>query len=385
MSTKQPKRILIFGLGLETFSRQLLQGIVQYAHGTRDWMYSIHSEPAGLLDVARVWKPHGLLYRGSRRIWERRLQPHLKVPFVNVGWPEPGWNAPTVGTDQLAVGRMAAEHLLQRGIRRFGYAGVNVPYSQAQLRGFNETLARSGFSCRVLLHSPPRKGVYSPELRVQTTLKWLKSFQFPVGILVSLDPFGIRIAQACARKRLRIPEDVAVVGTGNDEVYCQMMWPALTSIERNGQREGHEAAAILNRLMRGLAAPKRAKLIPPRRLVPRGSTDVVAVSDDYVAAAARFIRDHRAHPIGVQEVAEHVGVSRRLLEHRFRQSLNRTPAEEIRRQRVEHAKALLRETDFKVRDVAEACHFASDRDFWRLFRRVTGMTPSQYRDRERTA
>jgi LacI family transcriptional regulator len=83
--------------------------------------------------------------------------------------------------------------------------------------------------------------------------------------------------------------------------------------------------------------------------------------------------------IRVEDMAREAGVSRRVLERRFVELLDRTPADEIRRVRLERARQLLVETDLALSQVAEMAGFSSQAYFSDLFRRQTKMTAIQYR------
>src|SRR5208283_5644981 len=83
--------------------------------------------------------------------------------------------------------------------------------------------------------------------------------------------------------------------------------------------------------------------------------------------------------IVVPHVAAEVGVSRRVLERKFLKFLQRTPREEILRQRTERAKLLLAHSDMSVEAVAHHSGFLSFTNLARVFRRATGETPRSYR------
>jgi LacI family transcriptional regulator len=102
-----------------------------------------------------------------------------------------------------------------------------------------------------------------------------------------------------------------------------------------------------------------------------------------VVKALSFLRQNPAVQLRVEEVARHAGISRRVLERRFVELLNRTPADEIRRVHLERARQLLVETDMPLSQVAEMAGFASQAYFSDLFRRQLGVTPNQYRRKNR--
>lgn len=373
------KRVLIYGLPFSAANSNLLVGIMRYAYQPARWMFSLHESPQGLLKLVRSWQPQGVLFHGDVPLRFKQFAHSHKVPIVGIGWPKRDEILYRVRSDEQAAGRLAAEHLRACGFRHFGFYGSNEPFNNAQNVGFTNELAKAGFKPRSFRFPPASGGRFSFEKRIGEVIKWLDRFQFPVGILIARDGFAPRIAQACERKGLRIPEDVAVIGVGDNQVHSQLVRPSLSIVERNVQRVGYEAAAMLDRLMDRQPVQATLLSILPRCVVTRGSTDILAVEDKRIAVALRFIRERCPEPVSVSEVAERAHMSRRSFEQHFRETMGRSPAAEVRRLRIEEAKRLLRETDLKVSAVAEACHFKSDKDFWSTFRRVVSTSPYEYR------
>ena len=190
---------------------------------------------------------------------------------------------------------------------------------------------------------------------------------------------GRELIHACRRAELLVPEQVAVLAADNDELLCEACIPSLSGIALTSERIGYEAAALLDRLMRGGRARKRPILIAPTGVLARQSTDTLAVDDPDLARAVAFIRGHAADPIQVNDVLREVPVSRRWLERRFHEVLGRGPGEEIRRVRLQRAKLLLAQTDMAVPQVAEAAGFGSREYLAAAFKEQTGLTPRQYR------
>ena len=90
-------------------------------------------------------------------------------------------------------------------------------------------------------------------------------------------------------------------------------------------RIGHEAAALLTRMIGGSPPPYDRQVIEPLGIVTRRSTDILAVDDKTVAAALRFIHDHACDGIGVPDIVKHVPVSRSTLERRFVRTVGKSP------------------------------------------------------------
>src|SRR4029077_18917384 len=145
----------------------------------------------------------------------------------------------------------------------------------------------------------------------------------PVGIFASNDVCGAQLSEVCHEAGLHMPEQVALVGVDNDDLFCELARPSLSSVAIPAERIGYEAAALLDRLLAGARPPRRPLLLPPVRLVARQSSDVVALDDADVAAALRVIRAHAHVPLRVADVLREVPVSRRALERRFRKALHR--------------------------------------------------------------
>ena len=111
----------------------------------------------------------------------------------------------------------------------------------------------------------------------------------------------------------------------------------------------------------------------------RRSTDALAIDDREVAAAMRFIREHACNGINVDDVLQHMSLSRRTLDRRFARIFGHSPSDEIERLRLERIKQLLAETNYPLPRVADLAGFEHSEHMGTLFRRKTGQTPGEYR------
>ena len=307
----------------------------------------------------------------------------LKIPAVNVWLNSPAKKVPSVLPDFEISGKMAAQHLVGRGFRRFGYMGfLREKDSRLQIQGFRKILKPLGFPFST--HRFPRTGLGGDGLGWERFLegleKWVKSWEAPIGILVGNDLYCRHLIETCRAKGLQVPQDVAIVGTSNEPAICASPYPALTSIDLDCERIGYRAAAMLDGLMKGDEPPKQPAYSPPKGLVPRQSTDSRAADDPIVAKALRFIAENGHERMKVSDIASAVAITRRTLERKFRDSLGRTIAEEIARLRVERAKRLMVETKDSFKALAVDLGFRNADHFYKVFSRVEGITPSQYRN-----
>lgn len=187
------------------------------------------------------------------------------------------------------------------------------------------------------------------------------------------------VLEACHRLGRRVPDDVAVIGVNNDDVMCELANPPLSSVIQGTHRIGYEAAALLDRLMGGRCRRPTWILVEPVGIVTRRSTDVLAVEDDKVIEAVRFIRDHIADGLQVADVARHVRLSRAALDLRFRLALGHTTHHEIHRAQVARAQGLLTTTDLPLKQVAQNAGFSSVQYMTTVFRLEFGHPPGHYR------
>ncbi len=212
---------------------------------------------------------------------------------------------------------------------------------------------------------------------------WLRDLPKPVGILAQNDLKGRDVLYVCRTAALRVPEDVAVIGVDDDEVLCHLTPPPLSSVRQDSERIGYEAARMLDALMRGEADTPTDVALPPLGLVTRQSSDIYAIEDRDVVTALRLMRDQLSEGIDIRDVLEHVPVSRRWLEKQFQRYLGRTPAEELRRLRIERAKTRLVDSTMSMLEISLNCGFSSQATFSVSFKREVGMSPATYR-RQRT-
>ena len=208
---------------------------------------------------------------------------------------------------------------------------------------------------------------------------WLKSLPRPVAIMACNDICGRQVLEASLGQGLNVPDDVAVLGVDDDGLICNLANPPLSSVAFNLEQAGYQAAEVLDGLMAGRIREPQRIMVPSLWVVARRSTDVIATDDRHLSGALRFIRDHARHAIGVSDVVQQAGLSRRGLEIRFRQILGRSIRSEIERVRLAFAKQLLLETALPLQRIATLVGFGSLPYLSNVFRRETGLTLAQFR------
>lgn len=363
------------------YGRRILGGVARYLRSHRPW--SIFLEQHELGSRPPAWlasgKWDGILSRPTDPELAAVFR-HMRVPVVDLNDLHAGLGLPWVGSDHPAVGRLGAMHLLERGHRHFAFAGFSGELWAAQRRdGFRTTIAAHGYSIAVF--ESHWRGDAAPrwDEDLQKIERWLSQLPTPLALMTCNDVRGLHVLDACNRLGLLVPEQVAVVGVDNEDILCDLSNPPLSSVAPDPERIGYVAAETLDGLMSG-KHPRQPRIsVEPIRVVSRRSTEALAVEDQVVMAAMRFIRERAVLGCRVTDVARHVRVSRSVLERRFRRHLKRSPQAEIRLMQLDRVKHLLTETDFTLEQIAAACGFEHPEYLSVLFKRTTGLPPGQYR------
>jgi LacI family transcriptional regulator len=364
------------------WSRGVLRGFMAVAH-ERGWTVLHHHPPADLDRPASNFGPAASVIGPDT---DRRSLGHLaRSSLVSVALDLSADGIASVCPDEAAIAALALEHLLATGLRRvttFRLDGAQ--HAVARERAFLEGAREAGASISVgwgSYEAPPDWKAEKPEAIVA----WLSSLPKPCGIFTCTDRWATIVVRYIRLAGLRVPEDLALVGVDNDVVECELMAPPLSSVVVPWQELGRRAAKLVELSLSGESIGGQRLLTSPVAVIPRRSSDVLAIDDELVAKAVRWIREHAGQRLTVPMVAHSVGGGRQRLERRFRRALDRTVQEEIRRARVEAAKALLRSTRAGMAEIARRSGFTNASLFSLAFKREVGIPPGLFRRRVRQA
>jgi LacI family transcriptional regulator len=363
------------------YYRRALRGIWQYVQARPSWQLTSIAPHRESLQLPRRFQPDGLIVTLNTMGMMKALA-SWRRPAVNVSDIFSSQPVPRVGVDNVKVGQLAAEHFLERGLRQFAFVGPpRHRFSTERRAAFCEAIERTGHAAIVLSGLP--KLEFDPlghrwDLG-PAVYRWLRKLPTPIGIFTPNDLWGVQVVLACHRAGLRVPEDVAVLGVDDDDLYCELTRPRLSSISVPAEQIGFQAVALLERLLKGKQPPQKPLLLPPVGVVARRSSEVLAIDDEDVVAAIRFIREHAHERLRVSDVLAHVPVGRRTLERRCRTALGWGIAEEMRRTHFQRACRLLAGTDLSMEAVALQSGFLGYRHLALVFRKQLGITPTAYR------
>lgn len=361
------------------YSIGLHRGIAQYAF-ENGWRLNISNYRSGHIPRRRWNGIVGTFQVGDGPLEESITDAH-KIPLVSLTTAE---GIPCVLPDNKAIGEIAADHFIELGYQNFAfYFWQSKQHENVRAQAFASqinTEKRPYF--KINFTSKPRLTRQRSLVRIQVLRRFLLKAPKPIAIMAPMDDLAVEIIDLCEEMRLRIPEDVGVLGVNNDHLICNFTAVPLSSIDDDEYKIGYEGAALLARIMNGETPPTQPILIPPKGVVVRRSTDLLEISnspDRNVAAAVRFIAGNFSQNITETDVARNVGVSIRQLQTRFAKSMGRTIHQQINRKRIEHAKHLLKTTDYKIAHIAAECGFSTREGFSRSFKNTIGISPHDFR------
>lgn len=365
------------------YTRGILRGIAEYARLQGLWTfyrpleYREAKAEQQLVEALQRLRPDGIFMREppqARAIIEMGI-PTVCFPYSR----ETIEGVVNVVTEHESVAQIAADHLLSLGLSHFAYCGFDDWWwSRRRRDSFRTRIGQGGFEVEVYASSgaaPER--TWDKEL--PHIMSWLRRLPKPIGVMACNDDRGELVIEACKTEGFKVPDDVAIVGVDNDTLICDLCSPRLSSVAWTLEKAGYEAAETLDRLIRGREKGRPTLWIHPTHVVARPSTDVLAIEDEDVVAALRYIRRCGQFSIGVQQVVERTGLSRRALEQRFRKALGRSIHDEIERVRLELIMQMLAETQKNVGEIARALGFPDAAHVSRFFRKAKGISPMTYR------
>jgi len=390
--SRKPLKVLLAIGSSRGSERGILRGIARYSRFHGPWIlyrevpfyrkppYSSEPKHTGTSTRLPDGDIDGLIGFVANSAQLRKLIPP-GLPAVVLPIEDKTTNRCRIVEEDNVVGRIAAEHFLERGFTRFAFCGYDRMYwSRVRQEGFIQHLAKKGYTVYLCDFGKLPAGT-SPQTEQALIAGWLKSLPKPIGLLACNDDRAQQVFEANKTAGMHVPDDVAILGVDNDDMICELTNPPLSSIAMNFEQVGYEAAVQLDRQVQGKKASHMDIYVRPTHIHTRLSTDAVAVEDPVVAKGLRFIRDHAPDIQSVGEVVEVTASSRRLLERHFRQTIGVSIYKEIQRVRIERACEMLVATDWSLGDIAERCGFSNPIHLSVAFKRQMKVAPGQYRTR----
>lgn len=373
----KPKHVLLV---LGWYDYRLHKGIAEYAqeHG---WHLSANLARERVIPWG--WKGDGVLaWLGAGDDLVEFVE-SVRRPTVDFSLRRPHLRFARVLQDHAHAAQLVAGHFLTRGFKHFAFFSDSDNWSfNERGNGFAAALKKAGFDCTwIKWHESTafRSGRGEWSKRRAWLVGQLKQSPKPLAMFAANDQLAVDVLESCEAAGLNVPEQIAIAGAGDYLMAADAMRTPLSSVDINLEEQGYEGAALLDRLMRGGHMPREPLRIPAARVIVRKSSDILAVNEPRMAKALRFIWEHFRDPIGVDDVARAAAMSRRALHQAFLDHLSRTPGEQIRNVRLEHAKKLLAESNNKVAAIAGLSGYQSANSFCVTFTKAEGHSPAAFR------
>lgn len=393
MGTKQRsrriRRVAVVLRMSGTAGRDILTGIFYFTRSNANWRTRLFQMPNEFTpDAFRAEMAVGLdgiIASEPGPDETAKLVRESGVPVSFIGDPGPilsGRKSHIAFTrnDDEMIGRMGANYLASLGQHRsYGFVPTvsNQYWSASRLKGFKA--AFSAKKANVEVFDSPGAAAGSRE-DLAALRDWLAALPKPAAVMASWDTRATQVLAMCKDAQIKIPNQVAVLGVDNDELLDESSDPPLSSILPNHEQLGYAAARVLNNLMSGRHAKTSAPfLVKPVKIVERESAVASAPAAHLLSRATAYIRKNAAKGIKVKDVADFLGVSRRLADLRFQQFSGETINETITRHRLDAVKKFLATTNRPIKTISEECGYTDPSFLKVLFKRRFGCTMREWR------
>jgi LacI family transcriptional regulator len=356
---------------------EILEGVQDYVKEHDNWELEVSNYPEHEIMNGKHFD--GIVGRITRKCYH--VAHAANIPMVNVMVGSSLYSkVPGVYVDFQEAGRVAAKHLIARGLRNLTQFSYNQRAGSLHYKGMLEIAQEYGYPCS--RHKVTKSFEATSEdwaALNKKILKCLDSWQAPMGLATTTDELSRAIAIITSNAGWRIPEDLAIISCHNNLLVCNKIEPSLSSIDMGHHQGGYEAARQLDNIIQGRQITKQQTLTPLKGLVVRRTSDVFSVSDSTVEKALRYMADHSSEAISVPIVARAAGIGRQSLERRFKKYIGRTINDELIRLRIEALKRLLVESDTPVNILSAEVGFGTTVNMYTMFKRATDTIPSEYR------
>jgi LacI family transcriptional regulator len=320
--------------------------------------------------IAESWHADGCIVYAATPSGLNLKNIDLHVPTVCIS---PTWESKsklTVSHDSSITGSAAARELGNLGLDNFAFASDHPipPWAKKRLSTYSSELAKRGRTANV----------YGG-----TDLSgWLRSLPKPCGVFAANDVMAERIVATAKAEGLEVPYDLAILGCDDDARICEHAETSISSIRPDYAKGGMLAVQMLADAMDGLKT-EPLQMFGDTGIIHRASTRVTTYRSPAVADALEYIRLNALSGISASDVLSKMKGSRRSAENMFRAATGHSILEEIQAVRLNEVKRLLSNPLMKIGAIAAQTGYRSENFLTRLFKRKTGMTPSQWRKKDR--
>lgn len=354
---------------LGSYDQSAHEGIANYA-GKHGWHLNVSALKS--FNLPKNWKGDGIITSLNNSSSLEKFVRNAGLPTVDLSIWREDIDLPRVAADNTAIGQLGAAHFIEMGHQHFAWFSLSSdPVSRARYNAYSQYLSRKNLSTIRLDTGRTQDSIYMLE-RIQQLPK-------PCAIYCKSDYDAAWLSNLCLEANVHIPEEIAILGADDNRLICENQPVPLSSVQHDLRKIGYEGAAMLDQLMKGEAPAEKRKLIPPRGIAIRQSTDAIAVTDPLIREVLQFLNSRYQRSIGTDEVSRHFNLSRRSLELRFRQSMHTSIRDYLIQIRIKEAKRQLTYTDDTIETIAAQIGFCHASHLSNTFKKAIGCSPHKYR------
>ena len=286
----------------------------------------------------------------------------------------------TLLIDSVSVGKDAANYFNSLGrFASYGFVhgAIRYPWSMEREKGF-----RAALSHKLPIFTFPHNSLgcaAAPVIAHEKLAPWLNGLPKPAAIFGANDLFAREVLNVCERLGLKVPGQVTVIGCDNDPLIWGNAHPLLSSLQLPFRELGYKAAETLDKLLLGKKPPQRTIRVAGTHLFERESSAHIPPATALVEKAHSYIEKYACEGIRAIDVIRHIGVSRSLLELRFRQICGKSILEDILDVRLAEVRRQLKKTNHTILLIGRDCGFNDPDHLKRLFKKRFGVSMRDYR------
>lgn len=284
-----------------------------------------------------------------------------------------------IKNDNAAIGKKAANLFLTNGqyASFVCFSNSDSRWSYERSKGFEDALKENKKDClKITIDTISGEAREKSKTLQDILVKTPK----PSAIYATSDECAIKILKEANTKKIKIPYDIGLLGTDNDEFLVSHSNPPISSIVPGHTKMGLRAAQELKKLVDGDLAPEKPIYISPVNIIERMSTKPIMPGNILVKHIKAYIKANYNKRLRVSDIASHLGISKRLAELRFKQTEGISIHKAIEELRVREAKKLLQKSELSITEIAKRTGFLSQNRLAHFFKQHFSMSPTQWRE-----
>lgn len=389
MNNPRNKLFALFAKPHHANNRLLVEGVARFAQEHPQYHFKLITPE--MLQEPKIKDVYDGIICQTRNDQIDKSAAEADIPLVDVRNSQPSTRSTIVDSDNIAIGRLAAEHFLERRFTDFAFFGYNgTPYSIQRKDGFVSRLAEAGYKAAIYEADTSRwpstkawalpgfdESTIRDIVKIRNTLRKLPRH---TAVFCCHDPRAISILETCRSNSINVPHDIAILGVDNDSIYGAFSYPRLSSIDPSTEEIGFRAAQEMAELSETATSRRKRRtiLIQPKGVVTRESTECYPLNPQWMSDALVFIKRNATKGISAADVFTHLNRSHTQVQDAFRSVLKSSVQKEIIAVRMDEAKRLLTENRQPISNIARLCGFASLHYFSQAFATYMGLPPSDF-------